>query len=70
LPREKKTEELGFDDFENRDEPTDALPAVVRKTWRSACSFFKRGLRVLRRYAQKLKTLPPVFLIRRKSDGW
>ncbi|MCI5121415.1 MAG: hypothetical protein D3908_09560, partial [Candidatus Electrothrix sp. AUS4] len=66
----KKTGGLGFDDFENKDEPKDTLPAVVRKTWRSACSFFKRGLRVLRRYAQKLRSLPPVFFIQMKSDGW
>lgn len=70
LPREKKTEELGFDDFESKDEPRDTLPAVVRKTWRSACSFFKRGLRVLKKYAQKLRRLPPVFFIQMKSDGW
>jgi hypothetical protein len=30
LPREKKTEELGFDDFENKDDPTDTLPQQFR----------------------------------------
>ena len=61
LPREKKLKNLDSMILKTKTSRGTALPAVVRENRRSACSFFKRGLRVLRKYAQKLKRLPLVF---------